>query len=106
MRKLIYPSANRQLIDIWLWSYDHFGEKQADKYIDGIHAVIDGIHNTKYSWRTLKRKEFQGIYCIKHQEHFIFFRKFDRDHIGVISVLHGKQDMLYRLQDDLEEIKH
>lgn len=37
---VIQPLAEEDLMAIWRYSFEEWGESQADKYLDGINAVL------------------------------------------------------------------
>ena len=44
-----------------------------------------------------------GIYVIRYQQHFIFFRALSGNMIGVISILHVRMNIPLRLKEDIEK---
>lgn len=44
-----------------------------------------------------------GIYVIRYQQHFIFFRALSGNMIGVISILHVSMNIPARLKEDIEK---
>lgn len=39
---LVSPRAKRDLIEIWLYTYDRWDERQADNYLEGLdHAISE-----------------------------------------------------------------
>ncbi len=44
-----------------------------------------------------------GIYVIRYQQHFIFFRALSGNMIGVISILHVSMNIPLRLKEDIEK---
>ena len=53
-------------------------------------------------WRNLMHPKVSGVYFIRYEHHFIFFREFPDKVIGVISILHENMDLPSRLEDDFE----
>ena len=88
--------AERDLIKIWNYTADQWGEKRADKYLRNIDACFTKISRGKAMVKTLA-KNIQFIRC---QHHVIFL------YIGekptVIAILHEKMDLLTRLKSRLD----
>jgi hypothetical protein len=43
-----------------------------------------------------------GVYFIRYERHFIFFRSLSADALGVIGVLHENMDIPMRLRQDAD----
>ncbi len=100
MKYRFLPAADRQQDEIWGYTFDTWGEKQADSYIKGLHAALNGAALGKNIWRKLDHPKLRNVYFIRYEHHFIFFRIFSNDILGVISILHENMDILTRLVDD------
>lgn len=52
--------ADQDLVDIWLYTFSEWGEKQADKYLDDmdIHRVDrqPASHDRTFTWNNLRQK--------------------------------------------------
>jgi plasmid stabilization system protein ParE len=46
--------------------------------------------------------ELSGVYFIRHQHHYVFFRELSSGELGVISILHENMDIPARLREDSE----
>ena len=42
----------------------------------------------------------KGVFFIRHEHHYIFFRELSDHCIGVISIIHESMDIPARLKDD------
>ncbi|MEE4356335.1 MAG: type II toxin-antitoxin system RelE/ParE family toxin [Desulfococcaceae bacterium] len=104
MHHKIYPTARRQLIQIWKYTDRMWGEEQADKYIHGIYNAIDSLADNPHLWREVEHKEAKDIYFIRHKHHYVFFRQLASGNIGVISVLHERMDIPGRLKTDTDAL--
>ena len=78
--------AQSDLKNIWIYSYENFGVKQADKYYDELEIGMD----------TLRDNPRIGVSCdyirtgyrqYKVNEHYIFYR-ISKQTIHIIRVLH------------------
>lgn len=99
MRYSLYKRAKQQLIDIWLYTAEHWGEEQADKYVNGIYAALLALESA--SWRKVEGQRFIGVYFLRYEKHFIFFRELSNEHIGIISILHERMNLPERLFEDM-----
>lgn len=105
-RYVFYPAADRAQDAIWRYSHDQWGEDQADLYLRGMHAHLKELAARKMPWRMLARPVHptasnEEIYFSRYEKHMIFFRVFEDEVLGVISILHVTMDLPVRLQEDL-----
>ena len=103
MRHKIFPLARRRIIEIWHHTDKNWGEKQADRYVRGLYATIEKAAKNKYLWRTVEHEEAKGIFFLRYEHHYIFFRELSAGVLGVIDVLHESMDIPNRLKEDLDE---
>lgn len=107
---LFYPASDRQLDEIWRYSEDTHGVRQAEKYMVGLHRCIQDLAEKKKVWKELPKKLTvpsdlnTQIYFSKYEYHFIYFREFPSGKIGVMSILHETMDIPIRLKEDLINI--
>lgn len=99
MRYSLYKKARQQLIDIWLYTAEQWGEVQADKYVDGLYEIFKNMDNA--SWRKVEDNRFLGVYFLRYEKHFVFFRELSTGHIGIISILHERMNLPERLLEVL-----
>lgn len=84
------PKAHKDLEDIWSYSYDNWGEDQADNY----------IYDLESSFHYLTTKPERGIPCddirkgyLRYSvgKHIIFYR-ITKKGIEVVRILHQRMD--------------
>ena len=83
MQYKILPTAQNSLIQIWHYTDQKWGEKQANKYIHGIYETVENISDNKHLWRNLEHRNFKGI----------FFRELSPNTLGIVSVLHERMNI-------------
>ena len=92
--------AEKDLEDIWLYSFEMWGVEQADSYIGSQIARFEWLSGSQKSGR--KRDDVKSGYtCFPEGEHVIFY-KIDNDVIDVIGVPHHSQDVVSHLSGTLE----
>ena len=94
---IISQKATEDLEEIWLHTYFHWSEKQADKYynilIENIELVAQNINigrNVDY----IK----MGDRCLPVEQHLIFYTITTENIVKIIRILHQKMDTLSRLK--------
>ena len=103
MRYRFFPTADRRQDDIWDYTYDTWGEEQADAYIEGLHVAIDSAAKGEKRWRKLEHTKLKEVYFIKYRHHFIFFKVLSNGTLGIISILHENMDVPSRILEDVQQ---
>jgi len=102
MNAKIYQAAQARLHEIWDYTEQAWGEKQADAYVRSLVTAVDKARAERHRWRPLRDRSLPGVYFIRHKHHYIFFRELSDGALGVISILHENMDLPARLRDDVE----
>ena len=83
--------ADQDLRGIYLYSYQEFGEDQADKYLLGLEKTFQMISDNPRIGR--ERPDIDHLVrCVEHGKHVIFYDLYE-DHILIVRVLHGRMDV-------------
>jgi Plasmid stabilization system protein len=89
--------AEQDLIEIWLYTYNEWGELQADLYLDSFEQALDLIAGQPRICRL--REEFDPpVRIYLHQRHLIVYWEIN-DGIEVIRVLHEGMDVDARIEE-------
>ncbi len=107
---LFYSSADKAQDEIWQYTCEEWSEKQAEKYIKGLHDHLQALSEKNIIWRRMPDSlivppdlDLQVFFTI-YEHHYIFFREFASGKIGIMSILHEKSDMPVHLYSDLLKI--
>ena len=106
-----FPPADAAQDDIWRYSYEEWGQKQAKKYITQLHAHLQALADQELPWLRLPADLVVpsdldlDVYFSRYERHVIFFRPLRDGAIGVLSILHAQMDIPVRLIRDLERIE-
>ncbi len=91
-------SARDDLLDIWFYTRERWGEAQADRYQDDLQACCERIASGGV--RTRPVAGLSGVMAHHCRHHYIFFLQ-RRETIVVFAVLHERMDLINRLRDRL-----
>ena len=85
------PAAKSDLLEIWNYTFNIWGENQAEKYLLGIEKILDQLADNSGlgKWRPEINQDYYSFPCNKH---IIFYIKSDGA-IDIIGILHGKMDI-------------
>lgn len=83
--------AEAQLEDIYEYSRTRWGDAQADRYTRGILEACGSVGVNRIVSRPIAAEyEAQG-FAVKHERHFIYWRRRTDDDIDVVTILHERQ---------------
>jgi len=105
-----FATADKAQDDIWRYTYKTWGEKQAEKYIKGLHYHLQLLSEKKKLWRSLPSNLAVPsdlnieVYFSKYEYHYLFFRQLSVGKIGIMAILHESSDLPVRLCDDLRKL--
>ena len=102
MAAKIYQAAKERILEIWDYTERTWGEEQADKYVCGLVDAINAEHGKRHQWRQVMDESLGGVFFIRYQHHYLFFRELSGGTLGVISILHENMDIPARLREDSE----
>jgi toxin ParE1/3/4 len=87
--------VDRDLISIWNYTFDQWGEKQADAYLGKIEKCFVKIASGSLCLKLIS----DNIHVVRCEHHYIFVLMLKQPII--IAVLHAKMDLLARLKNRL-----
>ena len=91
MRELVVSErAEADLREIWRWSYDQFGEDQADRYLDQLDEGLQKCGAEPEGGK--QRDTLRAGYWSKLVRKHVVFYTFTDDEVLVQRVLHGSMD--------------
>ncbi len=87
--------AAADLTDIYLHTFETFGEAQAERYVEDMYSCIALIaeHPRLGSNASFVRP---GIFRFAHQKHSIFYKS-ESDGVLIVRVLHDRMDPTGRM---------
>lgn len=92
--------AEKDLEDIWLYSFEMRGVEQAGGYVQSLIARFEWLSTNQKSGR--KRNDIKsGYYCFPEGEHVIFY-KIVKDVVNIIGVPHHSQDVFSHLSGKID----
>ena len=89
--------VDQDLVDIWLYTFNEWGEQQADKYLVELDAAIQLLADQPLICR--ERIELEPPVRIHHHGHHLIVYLALGDGINLIRVLHESMDVDSHLED-------
>ena len=96
-----HPLADEQQTDIWIYTCRHWGDEQADSYIDGLHDKLSIIALDFSLLRDLPGEIDPQVKFFHYKRHYIFLKKASMDcfeKIQVLAILHDSMDIPIKLR--------
>jgi toxin ParE1/3/4 len=90
--------AEQDLINIWLYTHQSWGDEQADKYLDGLEQGFKLLAETPLLCR-LRSEFIRPVRINIHAHHLIIYQMLP-DSINIVRVLHESMDIEMRLEED------
>jgi len=88
---LISPRARRDLIEVWLYTFENWGEAQADSYVGALERHIDELAEAPNRGRS-REPVREGYWSIHVGRHVVFYT-FTDSTVKVRRVLHDQMDV-------------
>lgn len=91
MSYVLSSEAELDLLDIYLYSVDEWGEAQAASYLDGLYDAfaLSARYPKKGRLRVDLRKDIRSVL---YKSHIIFYTSIEND-IAIVRVLHQARDI-------------
>ncbi|MBH5326240.1 type II toxin-antitoxin system RelE/ParE family toxin [Salmonella enterica] len=83
------PKASQDLEDIWYYGYHHFGEEQADRYINQLSGIFQVMSD--HNIGTPRPELGEYIFALPVERHMLYFLQTDTE-IIIIRILSQHQD--------------
>jgi toxin ParE1/3/4 len=83
--------ADQDLLEIYLFSYERFGEAKADAYLTALHERFLALAESPRMGRKIDAIR-QGYFRYEYVRHTIFYTIREQGGIFVVRVLHQRQD--------------
>ncbi len=84
-------AAEADLIGIWVYSFEAWGEAQADRYLEALEHGIGKV--AEDPTRGESRHELRDGYWSKRLEHHVVFYTFNEAEVRIRRVLHEVMDV-------------
>jgi toxin ParE1/3/4 len=96
-----YSFTNKAVDDlnrIWLYTFNKWSEKQADKYFRMLIKYCENAAANPEIGKNYARI-YTDLLGIKTGRHIIFYRKTEKDAIEILRILHEQMDIKTRLKE-------
>ena len=99
-RVRVQKSASYRLDEIYRYTRDRWGVRQADRYMKGLFEAFDGIENHKTLSRPIPAEFGVAGYFFRYERHFVYWRRLSNGDVGIVTILHERMHQIERFRDD------
>jgi plasmid stabilization system protein ParE len=96
----IQAAASHRLDEIYRYTREHWGAKQADRYIKGLFEAFDRIESRGVASRPVPAEFGVDGYCFRYERHFVYWRRLPNGDIGIVTILHERMHQIDRFRED------
>ena len=96
----IQEGASRRLDGIYRYTWDRWGEDQAEAYITGLFAAFDKIATHAVVSKPIPAEFGVDGFFFRYERHFVYWRHLSNGDIGIVTILHERMHQIGRFRDD------
>ena len=79
--------AEHRIAEIYHYTFDRWGEDQADRYYQGLFDAFEAIASRNAQWRQLPAELGLSGYFYRYERHLIYWRMLEDNVVGIVTVL-------------------
>ena len=97
------PAAEARLDEIFAYTWETWGEDQADRYVRGLFETFAAIARREIVWRRIPAEFGKDAWYARHERHVIYWKLLPDGAVGVVTILHERMHQLDRFREDAGE---
>lgn len=98
----VQEAASYRLDEIYRYTRDHWGEEQAERYINGLFEALDGVSTRLTPSRPIPGEFGIDGFFFRYEQHVVYWRRLSNGDIGVVTILHARMHQIDRFSEDFE----
>lgn len=96
----VQESASYRLDEIYRYTRDRWGTRQANRYITGLFEAFDGIGTHQTKSKPIPAEFGIEGYFFRYERHFVYWRRLSNGEIGIVTILHERMHQIDRFRED------
>ena len=93
-------AASLRIDEIYRYTAQHWGTRQADKYINGLFASFEQIASHGVASKPVPAVFGVSGYFFRYERHFVYWRYLSDGSVGIVTVLHERMHQIDRFVED------
>lgn len=99
-RVRVQEAASYRLDEIYRYTRDHWGTRQADRYITGLFEAFGHIESHGVASKPVPAAFGVEGYFFRYERHFVYWRRLSNGDIGIVTILHERMHQIDRFRED------
>jgi len=96
----IQEAASLRLDEIYRYTWDRWGEAQAERHINDMFDALGKIESHGVASRPIPAAFRVAGFYFRHAHYFVWWRRLSNGDIGVVTILHERMHQMDRFRDD------
>jgi toxin ParE1/3/4 len=96
----IETRAAFRIDDIYRYTRDKWGDRQAETYINGLFTAFDAISKNEVLSRPVPASFGVEGFVFRCQHHFIYWKRLANGDVGIVTVLHERMHQIEHFRED------
>lgn len=96
----IQEAASHRLDEIYCYTRERWGEKQANRYITGLFAAFDKIESHGVVSKPIPAEFAVDGFFFRYEHHVVYWRRLTNGDIGIVTILHARMHQIGRFRED------
>lgn len=99
-RVKVQESASHRIDEIYRYTLEQWGERQAKAYIDGLFNAFSMIEDHGVHSRPVPADFGVNGFFFRYEKHFVYWRHLSNGDIGIVTILHERMHQIGHFRDD------
>ena len=99
-RFLVQNAASHRIDDIFRYTLDQLGAKQAEIYIIGLFEAFAKVESHEILSRPIPAAFGVNGFFFRYKKHFVYWQYLSNGDIGIVTILHQSMHQIERLKND------
>lgn len=96
----IQEAASHRLDDIYRYTRERWGTKQADRSITGLFEAFARIESRGVMSKPVPAAFGVEGYFFRYERHVVYWRRLPNGDIGIVTILHERMHQIDRFRED------
>lgn len=96
----VQEAASYRLGEIYRYTREHWGARQADRHITGLFEAFNRIETHGVASRPVPAEFGVDGFFFRYQRHFVYWRRLSNGDIGIVTILHERMHQIDRFRQD------
>jgi len=96
----VQEAASHRLDEIYRYTSERWGEKQADRYLTGMFAAFKKIESRGVASRPVPAEFGVDGFFFRYEHHVVYWRRLTNGDIGIVTILHERMHQIACFRED------